>query len=142
MVKSSWNGRQIKLKNKKLQARNVFEYGIVIQGNAVLACPKDTGRLAASITVKTRDKFNPSPHKGPTQPGDLIEKPNANNEALVGTNVDYATYQEYGTRKMSPQPYMRPAADITQGKAIQLAVRNGRMEFKDYFDEWARVIKK
>lgn len=30
---------------------------------------------------------------------------------VVGTNVHYAPYQEFGTYKMSPNPFMRPAAN-------------------------------
>lgn len=33
---------------------------------------------------------------------------------IVGTNVEYAVYQEYGTRYMEPQPYLRPAAREAQ----------------------------
>lgn len=33
-------------------------------------------------------------------------------EIVGGTNVEYAIYQEYGTRKMSAQPFMRPGFDI------------------------------
>ena len=31
--------------------------------------------------------------------------------AIVGTNLYYAPYQEYGTVKMAAQPYLRPALD-------------------------------
>jgi HK97 gp10 family phage protein len=33
------------------------------------------------------------------------------NGAYVGTNVNYAIYQEFGTYKMKAQPFMRPAFD-------------------------------
>ena len=33
-------------------------------------------------------------------------------EAYVGTNLEYAPYQEFGTRTMTPQPYLRPAIDV------------------------------
>jgi len=32
-------------------------------------------------------------------------------EAVVGTPLRYAIYQEYGTRKNPPAPFMRPAID-------------------------------
>jgi hypothetical protein len=31
-------------------------------------------------------------------------------EYVVGTNVEYAVYVEFGTSKMAAQPYLRPAA--------------------------------
>jgi HK97 gp10 family phage protein len=37
--------------------------------------------------------------------------------AKVGTNVEYAPYVEYGTRRMSPRPYLRPAFDTAKAEA-------------------------
>jgi HK97 gp10 family phage protein len=31
--------------------------------------------------------------------------------AEIGSTVDYAPYQEFGTWKMAPQPFLNPAAD-------------------------------
>lgn len=33
-------------------------------------------------------------------------------QGFVGSALDYATYQEFGTRYMAPQPYLRPAVAI------------------------------
>lgn len=49
----------------------------------------DTGRLRQSIGVES-----PSP---------LIRR--------VGTNVKYALYLEFGTRKLAPRPFVRPAVE-------------------------------
>ena len=40
-------------------------------------------------------------------------------EGYVGTPLDYGVYQEYGTRYIPPQPYLRPAI------AIKALGRNG-----------------
>lgn len=61
--------------------------GLIAERYAVEACPKDTGRLANSITHKVGDK-----------------------EVVISTNVQYAAYVELGTSKQKPQPYLRPAA--------------------------------
>ena len=37
------------------------------------------------------------------------------NEGYVGSNLDYAVYQEFGTRRTAPQPFLRPAALIVKG---------------------------
>lgn len=67
----------------------IKECALAIQSDAKRNCPVDTGRLRMSITSDTS---------------------NINNfEASVGTNVEYATHVEYGTRKQSPKPYLRPA---------------------------------
>ena len=62
---------------------------MVVQGSAVLLSPVDTGNLRSSINFKVESE----------------------DEARVGTNVDYAPHVEFGTKKMSAQPYLRPALD-------------------------------
>ena len=67
----------------------IKKYGVYLFANTKKLTPVDTGRLRMSITSDTS---------------------NINNfEASVGTNVEYATHVEYGTRKQSPKPYLRPA---------------------------------
>ena len=59
-----------------------------IEAEAKRNAPVRTGRLRASIrTVKRGDAHY-----------------------TVGTNVHYAPYVEFGTRKMAAKPYLRPAA--------------------------------
>lgn len=60
-----------------------------IEAEAKKLCPVDTGRLRASIATQ---------RLGPATYG-------------VGTGVEYAPYVEFGTRKMSAQPFLRPAAN-------------------------------
>lgn len=63
----------------------------VCEAEAKQDCPVDTGNLRGSIH---------------TTKGDL--------EDIVGTDVEYAPYVEYGTYKMSAQPYMQPGADAAR----------------------------
>lgn len=62
-------------------------------------CPVDTGRLRGSITTDKRyiQKF-------------LVE---------VGTNVDYGSYVEFGTKKMDARPYLFPAFFMFEGEIIK-----------------------
>jgi HK97 gp10 family phage protein len=69
----------------------------VVRGKAVLLSPVDLGNLRASI-------YDYVDVMGP--------------EGYVGSNVEYAAYQEYGTKFMDAQPYLRPALDESVG-AIQ-----------------------
>ena len=57
----------------------------------------DSGRLRASI--KNRVKVD---------------------EVRVGTNVEYAPYQEYGTVKMPARPFLRPALDNSRKFLVAL----------------------
>ena len=82
---------QAKLKkNVKLEdVKVVVQYnGSEMQTTANLICPKDTGALAASITLELTD-------------GGFT--------AEVEPHKEYAGYVEWGTRYMSAQPYIRPA---------------------------------
>lgn len=40
---------------------------------------------------------------------------------VVGTNVEYAIHQEYGTKNMDAQPYLRPAARAVQRSIPRIA---------------------
>ena len=61
------------------------------QKDARTLAPVDTGNLRGSIQVR------------PASP--------ALTEASVGPEAEYGVYVEYGTSRMSAQPFMRPAAD-------------------------------
>lgn len=57
--------------------------------------------------------------------------------AIVGTPVEYGTYQEFGTRKMFPQPFLRPAIDI-EAKGAPLREAMARA----FFDSVPKELKK
>jgi HK97 gp10 family phage protein len=91
----------------------LVKFGIVLEGTASLLAPYDKGRLRASITYATRDT--------PAKPGpeadasDSVQQPTDSLVLHVGTSVEYAIHQEYGTKKMKAQPFMRPALDLRRG---------------------------
>ena len=66
--------------------RGLAKGGEIVVGEAKANCPVDTGNLRASITSEA-----------------------SGNECAVGTNVEYAPYQEFGTYKMAAQPFLVPA---------------------------------
>ena len=79
-------------KNVKLEDVKVIVkyHGSEMQTTAKEVCPVDTGDLKGSITLEFIDnRFSFSSEVEPHQ--------------------DYAEYVERGTRRMSAQPYMRPA---------------------------------
>ena len=65
----------------------------VVQASAVLRAPVDTGNLRGSLTYEVGE-----------------------DEARIGTNVDYAPWVESGTDRMAAQPYLRPALDENKAK--------------------------
>jgi len=81
----------------------VERVALLIEGEAKKLCPVRTGRLRASI------------HTGKIEDGVYY----------VGTNVHYAPYVEFGTRKMTAKPYLRPAAK----KVVSLVKMKGIKAF-------------
>lgn len=76
----------IEAKNNAI-ARALEAIGIQAEGDVAELAPVDTGRLRDSITHETH----------------------AEEESVyVGTNVEYAAYQEYGTSRMKAHPYLKP----------------------------------
>lgn len=61
-----------------------------VTNQAKRLCPVDTGRLRSSITM-------------------VLESDSDGLYAVVGTNVDYAEFVEFGTSTQRAQPFLRPA---------------------------------
>jgi len=81
----------------RINAKFLESASVILQGAARRNTPVDTGRLRSSIS---RD----------------VQK----DEATVGTNVNYAQFVEYGTKRMKAQPFMRPAVDKNRKNLIKL----------------------
>jgi HK97 gp10 family phage protein len=104
------------------------EKGIVITGEALRAqavelAPVKLGELKNSLmykTSKTDGGFNQGGgDKQATTKLDVKPKPL---EGFVGTAVEHGTYQEFGTRYMPAQPFLRPAADLIKGASLTSVV--------------------
>lgn len=77
---------EVKAQIEKALERGLEACGIQAESYAKALAPVDTGRLRNSISH--------------TVDGDT---------AYIGSNVEYAPYQELGTSKMKAQPYLKPA---------------------------------
>lgn len=88
----------IKAKDEAV-ARALEKMGLVAERYAKGYAPVDTGRLRNSITHEA------APDEG---------------AVYIGTNVEYAPYQEFGTRYQSGTPFLRPAVEnhLDEYKAI------------------------
>ena len=81
--------------------------GLQAEGYAIMKAPVDTGRLKNSISHVVFDK----------------------DAVAIGTNVEYAVYQEFGTSRMKrwKGPYLKPAVmeHLDEYKAIaESALKN------------------
>ena len=87
----------------------------------------DKGMIATALKVVAQAKA-----LAPVDTGQLknsIEWGRDGEDLIVGTNNDHAVYQEFGTRNMTAQPYLRPAVAIVVNgmdadKAMKKAMRN------------------
>lgn len=75
------------------QEAELWRFALTTQNLARLYCPVDTGRLRSSIQVS----------RGRDAQGAFVD---------IGTNVEYAAFVEFGTSRMSAQPYLRPALAV------------------------------
>ena len=143
-VTKQWNGKDVKIKGKKITGKTMFEVGLIVEAQAKALCPVAWGYLRASITTQAIDKGTqpdrPQPSfelmKHPTgQPysGPMtIAKPMSEWEVLVGTPLFYAPYPEFGTIQSDAQPFLRPALDLAKGRTLTIFEKNGRFEFREY----------
>ena len=82
------NSKEVSEDIKAALLRGLETCGLVAEGYAKKLAPVDTGNLRNSITHEVDD-------------GDPA--------AYIGTNVEYAPYQELGTIHMKAQPFLKPA---------------------------------
>lgn len=70
--------------------RDLLRRALSVERAAKQAAPVDTGRLRSSITH-------------------ALDRDGQGVFAIIGTDVEYAIFQELGTRFMSAQPFLAPA---------------------------------
>jgi len=81
----------------------------LIASDAKTRAPVDTGRLMSSI--------------GSAEHADGVFEVSRTGSQIIGklgSNVEYASYQEYGTRYQSGKPYLRPALEAKKDEAIRI----------------------
>ena len=106
-IKFTDNSKEVSESIKSALLKGLETCGLVAEGYAKKLAPVDTGNLRNSITHTVDD-------------GDLA--------AYIGTNVEYAPYQELGTIHMKAQPFLKPAvADHANEyrKIIENELKNG-----------------
>ena len=103
--------------------RGLAAVGALIEGDAILRVPVDTGRLRGSLSFATKDRAAKT-QEGVSQPGNPYT-------VWIGTNVEYAADVEYPgkTRKWAGKPYLRPALDHNRKKAKKLLAREIMREY-------------
>lgn len=100
--------------------------GAKAAGYAFMLAPADTGRLRNSLTWATKKtegrSFSYADDNGVRysyEIGNGVDK----DSVYVGTNVEYAVYQEMGTSKIDAQPYLKPAVENHREEYVKIARR-------------------
>ena len=94
--------------------KGILETCIKVVTNAKSISPVDDGRLRNSIMwsiPQLKGGFNNS--AGEKADKEITPKPQKL-EGYVGSNTEYSIYQEFGTRYMAAQPYLRPAIEFVR----------------------------
>lgn len=86
------NTKLIKASTRTAIMHAMQEVGLLAEGYAKRLCPVDTGLLRSSIRSEVE-----------TEGDDQV--------AVIGTNVKYGPYVEFGTSKTKAQPFLKPAAE-------------------------------
>ena len=89
----------------------MIDCAIKVVSQAKAITPVQKGRLRNSIMWKSVDKTGGLNNSGGEKAEPLEEK-GGDMDVVVGSNVEYAGWIEYGTRYMAPQPILRPSIAI------------------------------
>lgn len=151
-LKQNWDGNIIKIKGKEVVNKSAYETGLIIEGNAKELAARKYGYMAASINTQSINDGTEleSPNKYAREEIPInhrvetfrkIEKPDNENETLVGTAVDYSPHKEFGTIKMDADPFLRPALEMAKGEELEIVKINGKKYFKDYLIEHEQYLR-
>ena len=95
----------------------ITEKAVKVVTQAKALAPVDNGQLRNSIMYKLANNSTGGFNDGPGDKAvNKISGTPEKQSAYVGTATEYAVYQEYGTRRMEAQPYLRPAIDIVKNR--------------------------
>ena len=94
MKNMEWYGDKVIASVENAKRGGLEAASLIVEADATLRAPVDTGNLRSSLTHRVV----------------------SDDEARVGTNVDYAPWVEGGTSKMAAQPFLRPALDENENR--------------------------
>ncbi len=119
-----WDDRKFKKEVIFTTEQKMIKAGFMVEKDAKHFVKVDTGRLMNSISVNwTGSGMAEGKIENKAKSGDGIKQPTSKPDeftVVVGTNVNYAIPQEYGTSKMAAHPYLRPslAKNLSKIKAL------------------------
>lgn len=105
----------------RLNEMAVVAGALIVQNDAKRRAPYRTGNLRRSIHIGGHADVAADFHDTTGTELPAPETSATRTEVLIGTNVEYAWFIEYGIQRRRPRPYLRPALDENQD-AVQREV--------------------
>lgn len=119
--------------------RGLAESAIFVTANAKTLAPVDKGQLKNSVMYKLDNGQTGGFNDGDGKPADIqLQSKVEKDSAIVGSHLDHAFYQEFGTRKMSAQPFLRPAGKLLN---IDIAKKACQEEMAKALKKGVKVVK-
>lgn len=141
----------IKKSNVKIVKQRVMtalEKSLIVMGASAVTfvrplVPIDTGNLRSSITFATVGfKSDPETVEGTVaKASDLVTKPMKSGQLFVGTNVEYAPHQEFGTNRKGNNE-TRHGNRLKRRSFLRLGVFTHRTELAKVFNDTMRGLLK
>ncbi len=128
---------RVKQAIREASEKLVLEMAIKLANQAKLLAPVDLGQLRNSISVATKNQTGIELNKhGGEQAPPLKQDGLKGPDAYVGSNVEHAVHQEYGTMYQKAQPFLRPAKELVMDGATAEQVMK-----KWSNEEMAKVVR-
>lgn len=114
MAKVNWYGEKVIDVIEKGAMDAIKEGCFMVEGDAKILCPVDTGRLRSSISSNwTGSGMGKGKVEPPAKPEDGVSQPTKKLTGRIGSNVEYARVVELGSEdpkyRRAPHAYLRPA---------------------------------
>ena len=121
--------------------KTILKTVIQVANQAKRLCPVDLGQLRNSIMWKTQNREGGLNDSGGEAAENEITDVPKKAEGYVGANLLHAIYQEFGTRNMPAQPYLRIAIDIVvNGASYETAIK--KVVIEEMKKEYSKGVRK
>ena len=136
-------GKLPKATAKNVLKRTLNKAADPIDDDASASAPKDTGRLERSVITGTRLTRSQRGSRGSYQLDGSFRAAAKNYvEVHVGTAMSRGMFQEFGTFKDNPQPFMRPAWEANKAKALEIIKAELGAEIEKAAKRYAKKLAK
>ena len=114
MKNMEWYGDQVISSVRNAKRGGLEAASLIVEGSATLRAP--VGKYGQNAGTYRSGPMAGKGRVGGNLRSSITHRVVSDEEARVGTNVDYAPWVEGGTSKMAAQPFLRPALDENENR--------------------------